>query len=116
MIGPPSTWIWKLAGAPLSSTLSAAVTWCNAQMLRPLRAGMGLNVVLEVVAAVVVHFDACRSSDELKPPEDLGAPEAARTAVGTPATKASSRLTITILRKRDPLSSLAAAGIRSVQL
>jgi hypothetical protein len=34
-------------------------------MLSPVRLGMGWNVVLAVVSVLVVHLDACRSSDEL---------------------------------------------------
>ncbi len=70
-------------------------------MLSPLRLGMRVNFVLEVVAEVVVHFDACRSSDELNPPEDLDPPEAARTAVGTHATKAATIMAMSIFRMRD---------------
>jgi len=67
-------------------------------MLSPLRLGMRVNFVLEVVAEVVAHFDACRSSDELNLPEDLDPLEAARTAVGTHATKAATIMAMSIFR------------------
>src|SRR4029077_4480615 len=61
-------------------------------MLMLLRPGMGRNVVLEVVAADVVNFDACRSTDELAPPE------AARTAAGTARRPAPATIGISIFR------------------
>jgi hypothetical protein len=61
-------------------------------MVSPLRPATGWNVVLEVVLVVVVHLDACRSSDELNPPD------AASTAVGMPTTRASARIAIKIFR------------------
>src|ERR1039457_1462999 len=92
MSPPPSTRIWNPAGAPRSCTLSEAVTCFRAQMLSPLSRLMGRNVLLEVVTAVLVHLDACRSSDELDPPE------AASTTLGTPTTTASTRIAISIFR------------------
>jgi hypothetical protein len=53
---------------------------------------MAWNVLLEVVAVDVVSFDACRSSDELFPPE------AARTAAGMPSTPATAATRTIIFR------------------
>ena len=64
----------------------------------PLKPGTIVNVLLEVVAVVVVNLDACRSRDELDPPE------AARTATGTPSTAATARKMMNILRMTTPLS------------
>src|SRR5690348_10323978 len=68
-------------------------------MLSPLRPGMVWNVLLDVVAADVVNFDACRSSDELAPPE------AAMTATGIASTPAAATIGTIIFRmttSRDP--------------
>src|SRR5690242_17440028 len=68
-------------------------------MFSPLRPGMVWNVLLDVVAADVVNFDACRSSDELAPPE------AAMTATGMASTPAAATIGTIIFRmttSRDP--------------
>src|SRR5215469_4497979 len=65
-------------------------------MVSPLSPGTGRNVLLEVVAVVVVNFDACRSMDELDPPE------AASTAAGIPSAAATARTMMNILRMRPP--------------
>src|SRR5690348_15409814 len=75
-------------------------------MVSPLRPGTGRNVLLEVVAVVVVNFDACRSMDELDPPE------AARTAAGIPSAAAAARMMMNILRMRPPLGAPLAARLR----
>jgi hypothetical protein len=53
MSGPPSCRIWKEAGAPVSCTLSVAVTWWRAQMVRPSPLTVR-KAVLEVFCVVVV--------------------------------------------------------------
>src|SRR5215472_9628546 len=66
-------------------------------MVSPLRPGMVWNVLLDVVAVDVVNFDACRSSDELVPPE------AAMTATGMASTPAATIGTM-IFRMATPLT------------
>src|SRR5258708_34892518 len=82
-------------------------------MLSPLRPGMGRKAVLEVVTVLVVHRDACRSSDELNPPEELGTPDAAITAPGAPTAKASARLATSTFRIEvsSPLPSWPVRGM-----
>jgi hypothetical protein len=69
-------------------------------MFSPLRPGTGWKVLLDVVAVDVVNFDACRSRDELAPPE------AARTAAGTPRTPASTTAGTIIFRMEPPVTQL----------
>jgi hypothetical protein len=56
------------------------------------------NVLLDVVAVDVVNFDACRSSDELVPPE------AAMTATGMASTPAAATIGMIIFRMTTPLA------------
>src|SRR5690242_13649947 len=73
-------------------------------MFSPLRPGMVWNVLLDVVAADVVNFDACRSSDELAPPE------AAMTAAGMASSPAAATIGTIIFRmttSRYPLARTA---------
>src|SRR5215831_15482484 len=67
-------------------------------MVSPLRPGMVWNVLLDVVAVDVVNFDACRSSDELVPPE------AAMTATGMASTPAAATIGMIIFRMTTPLA------------
>src|SRR5688572_12446281 len=74
--GTPSMITRNCTGAPLTFTLTIAVTWLSVQRVS-LSLGTLRQSVLDVVAGVVVHLEACRSSE---PPN---APLAARTAAGT---------------------------------
>src|SRR5215831_10880066 len=67
-------------------------------MVSPLRPGMVWNVLLDVVAVEVVNFDACRSSDELVPPD------AAMTATGMASTPAAATIGTIIFRMTTPLA------------